>query len=327
MAALFISSCANQSVSRSNLTISKVVSEDLYTMFPGTLRVTSQYFLLQNPFNRSAFLQIYDRQTGKELLSTGSIGNGPGEWNNPGLSNVINDKIAVYDANLKQFLFTEVDTMINISNPGLFQKKDSDFYQFVFLSESHYVVASWNETHPFVMYYEGKSFPCGQYPFKRSILNAIDRFQGNIQIHPEKELLVYATFQNPYVALYRIGKSEMQLIWENQFKPHQYSIIENQLQWGPNQPDGVSDVALTKNYIVCLVKDFKSEARGRDVAASPKAVYVFDYDGVLVHILDLPVHSIRLASDVETDIFYSVALEPDYSIVEYDLSTVRLIGK
>ena len=319
----FVHSC-NNNPPRDELAFHKIIANDLFTMFPGTLRITSNHIILQNPFNKDAFLQVYNRQSGEEIISAGTIGRGPGEWNNPDISNVIHDRIAIYDAYLKQFIFTDVPTILNISNPASIQKTDFILSKFVFLNESHYIAAHWKETHPFEMISDGKVFSCGQYPFKKTVINSADCFQGILQIHPQRELLVYATLQNPYIALYRVGKENLTMTWENQFKAPQYSIVEGQLQWGKEQPDGVSDVAFTKDYIVCLVKDFKNEARGQDVAAAPKTVYVFDYKGKIIHILDLPVHSVRLASDAETNTFYSVGLEPDYCIVEYDLTSMGL---
>jgi hypothetical protein len=97
------------------------------------------------------------------------------------------------------------------------------------------------------MFSGGQTFSCGKYPFKGKISNAFERFQGSLQIHPQKGLLVYATIHNPYIALYQIRRDKLDLIWENQFKTPQYSIVEGQLQWGTKQPDGVSDVAFTKD--------------------------------------------------------------------------------
>ena len=78
-------------------------------------------------------------------------------------------------------------------------------------------------------------------------------------------------------------------------------------------------------FASAVVKDFKNEARGVSVGTTPKAVYLFDYkEGSLRHILDLPYHTVRLAADAQSNTFYAVSLEPDYSIVKYDLTTIGL---
>lgn len=317
---MLIGSCTDKKTSRAELTFNKVIANDLFVMFPGTMRVTTNHFIVQNPFNRDAFLLVYDRHTGEEKLSTGIIGSGPGEWNNPDISNVIGDRFAIYDGNLKKFVLVGIDSIDNISNPEYQQKINADISKFVFLNEHQWIVANWKETHPFDFISNGQIYPCGQYPMEETVKNVAECFQGTIQIHPEKKLLVYATFSNPYISLYKVDDEKLNLVWENQFKLPQYTVNDDALHWGKDQPDGVSDVTFTKDYIVCLVKDFKSDAQGRDVKAAPKAVYVFNYKGKLIHIFDLPVHSIRLASDTETNKFYSIGLEPNYSIVEYDLS-------
>ena len=320
-------SCSNKSrdklPERKLLAATEIVADSLFTSFPGIMRVNSKHLILLCPFDLTEnFLRVYDRQSGEEITRIGAIGQGPGEWITPQLANIDNNKLVVYDPNLKQYIPVSSDNLYqDISIYDLFRKIDIlNPLSFVYLDSNRYIVANYKEQYPFEMASNGRISSCGKYPFDANFSNASGRLQGNVIMHPQKKILIYATSSNPYLAMYSIKDDRLDLMWENQFKPPQYSIVDNNLQWGDEQPDGVSDVAFTKDYIVCLVKDFKSEASGRDVKAAPKAIYVFDYNGRLIHILDLPFHSIRLASDAETNIFYSVALEPDYSIVEYDLS-------
>ena len=91
---LFISSCINKNTPRNELPFNRIIAEDLFTSFPGPLRVTSNHILMMDPFNFTGFLKVYDRRMGEEILSAGTIGRGPGEWNNPDISNVI---IVEYD--------------------------------------------------------------------------------------------------------------------------------------------------------------------------------------------------------------------------------------
>ena len=324
-------SCFNRSrerrLERKPLAISEIVADSLFTSMPGTLSVNSKHLILLCPFDpKENFLRIYDRQSGDEITRIGAIGVGPGEWISPELANVVDDKLIIYDINLKSYLLAGMDNMYrDISIYDFFKKIDViNPLKFVYVDNNRYIVANFNEQTPFEMVSKGHIIPCGKYPFNEYFTNASARFQGHIMMHPHKKILLYATISNPYLAMYRIEEDRLDLMWENQFKTPQYSIHENQLRWDSEHPDGVSAVAFTKDYIVCLVKDFKSNAIGRDVKAAPKAIYVFDYDGLLIHIFDLAVHSLRLTSDVVTNIFYCVSLEPDFNIAKYDLATVGL---
>lgn len=319
-------SCSNQSKktipSRMDLSISAIFADSLYTMFPGTLQMSSDKVFLQDPFNRDGFLKIFDRKNGKEISRTGKIGKGPNEWTNPSIGNLTKDGLTVYDAYLKRYVLITPGKIQNIFTPDSFQKIDVEVSKFNYINSQQYIAACFKKSHPFEMVSNGQITPCGQYPIKETTVNAIDCFQGNILIHPFKKLMIYGTFDNPYIAMYSIGKNRLDLVWENQFKSFDYNIVDQRLKWGDRQSKGVSELAFTKDYIVCLVNDLKhSEIRGRDIQTTPKAIYLFDYKGQLAGIFDLPVHTVRVASDALNNIFYAVSLEPDYSIVTYDLST------
>ena len=314
---------------RKPLSVTAVMADSLYTSFPGTLQVTSNHLALLCPFDGSEkFLMIYDRQTGEQITRVGSIGQGPGEWITPDLANVIDDKLVIFDINLKDYVLAGADNLYqDISRYDSVRKMDVPELSplnFLYLDDDRYIIADYGSQQPFNMISKGRIIPCGKYPFNKTITNAYIHLQGQFLKHPHKEILIYGTIKNPYLALYRIGDNDLDLIWENQFKKPDYSIDDQKLEWGSNQPDGIFDAAFTKDYIVCLIKDFKNDAKGRDIRTAPKAVYLFNYEGQLMHILDLATHTSRLAADGQSNTFYAVSLEPDYSIVKYDLSTVGL---
>ena len=311
---------------RKPLPITTIIADSLFTSMPGSLSVNSKHLMLICPFDGSEkFLMIYDRENGQQITRVGSLGQGPGEWVMPELGNVIDDRLVIFDLVKQQYLLANADNMYqDISNPAAIEKIDKDIRGIIYLDQRRYILFNFEETHPFKLISNDGIKLFGKYPFQEKISNAYERFQGPVIKHPQKEIMIYATTRNPYLAMYRTGTDNLGLVWENQFKKPDYYIADTKLRWSKNQPDGVSDVAFTKDFIVCLVKDFQSEATGRDVKAAPKAVYLFDYEGRLRHIFDLPYHSVRLAADAQSNSFYSICLEPDYSIVKYDLSTVGL---
>ena len=327
---VFMISCSSHSwkklPERQPLSVSAVIADELFTSFPGVLRVTSKHIVLQCPRDgNEKFLLIYDRESGEEITRIGTIGQGPGEWMTPKPGNVIDDKLAIYDLNLKQYVLTNGNNLYqDISNPDSIRKTDIDINNLIYVDEHRYINAFFKEKYPFELVSDGYSTSCGKYPFNENVVNTYSCFQGKLSIHPQKEVLIYGISSNPYLAMYRIDGDCLKLIWENQFKEPDYSVSDRQLKWGSSQPDGVWDLALTKDYIVCLVKDFTNDARGLDIRTTPKAIYLFDYEGHLTHIFDLSCHTSRLAADGQSNIFYAVSLEPDYSIVKYDLSTVGL---
>ena len=328
--ATLIMSCSiknmNKFPERKFLPVTAVIADSLFTSFPGTLRVNAKHLVLHCPRDRNEnFLMVYDRASGQQIIRIGAIGQGPGEWSTPLLGNAIDNKLVVFDPNRKQYVVAEASDLYQaVSNSDLIKTINKELVAFVYIDDKRYIISNFEEKSPFEMITEKGIISCGKYPFNENINNSYDCFQGNMLMHPLKKIIIYATISNPYLAMYRIGNNQLDLLWENQFKKPDYSVVNQKLHWGSDHFGGISDVALTKDYIVCLIKDFKSEAQGRDPKAAPKAVYLFDYEGHLKHIFDLPNHTVRLAADAESNTFYAVSVEPDYAIVAYDLTSVGL---
>jgi hypothetical protein len=315
---------------RKNLPASAVIADSLYLSFPGQLRVTSAHILLQTPFSSEGFLKIYDRKTGRESGWLGTVGGGPGEWTAPVLGNVVKDKILLFDPNLKKYVIAETKTMYReISEAKSMKKTDIQPSALVFVNERLLVAADYSET-PFKALSDGEILPCGQYPFTETVANTYERFQGHLAVHPERSLMIYATNDNPYIALYRVKPGSLEQVWEKQFKEPDYSISDGQLRWGTRQPAGVKEVTFTKDYIACLTEDernrentFTLSLRGREMKIPLQSVYLFDYEGNPVYLLDPDTHIIRLASGTESNILYAVSVNPDFRIVTFDLDKVR----
>jgi hypothetical protein len=317
---------ADKSPFRMAISVDKVVSDSLFLSFPGELRVTSEHILLQTPFDRDGFLKVYDRQSGEELAWKGSIGQGPAEWTTPSFGNSTDSGLVIYDPNMKKYVFAKEKNMYeDVSEFESMKKIDVRPLAFVSLNDNLSIAAEYGDT-PFKMLSDGKVSSCGKYPFDKAVSNTFDCFQGLLAIHPEKKLMIYGMSFNPYIALYRINSDGIEPVWEKQFKEADYSVSDEQWHWGRNQPTGMSEMTLTKDYIVCLRADenntgktFSIYMRGREMNIPLLSIYLFDYDGNLKYILDPSVHIIRLASDIHSNTLYAVNIEKDYSIVRFDI--------
>lgn len=329
---LMFASCSNHTktnaIIRMELPSASIIADTLFTQFPGTLRVSSEHILLETPFDQDGFLKVYDRITGKEIDWIGKIGRGPGEWGTPSIGNMINDKLVVFDLNERKYVLAGLENQYrDISNPDSIKKIDVMANRLNIAGQQQIIVADFiDEIHPFKIITNGNSIAFGKYPFDENIINALDCLQGHILTHPQMHTMVYATIDLPYLSFYNL-KDSINLLWENQFGVADYNIKNGVLTWNKNQLSGVGDICFTKDYIACLVidpenidKKHQTVLRGRKMAISIHSVYLFDYQGHLSYILDLPVLAIRLASDVQSNTLYLVAIEPDYSIIKYDLS-------
>jgi hypothetical protein len=305
--------------------VSAVIADSLYLSFPGQLRVTSAHILVTTPFNPDGFLKIYDRATGWESGWIGDRGQGPEEWNMPSMGNAVGDRVLIFDSNMGKYVLAEAGNMYGeISAAGAIKKMDLSPSAMVFADGGLFVVANYEET-PFRLLSDGAAVPCGKYPFAETVSNTYERFQGSLAVHPAKGLMAYGTVDNPYLSLYRIRPGGLEQVWEKQFKSPDYSISDGQLHWGSGQPAGVREVTFTRDYIACLTEDernrentFSMYSRGMEMKVPLQSIYLFDYEGNLLYILDPDTHIIRLASDTDSNILYAVGINPDFRILMFD---------
>ncbi len=300
-----------------------MIADTLFSNFIGAMEVYGDYIILLNPFMKSGFLAIYDRYTGKELNAIGTFGKGPGEYISPHIGNLYNDELLLYDLNAGKKASIVVDSLIGPKdNPiHLTDLPDSDIAKIIKIDSNFYVVATYYNEPPLELY-NGTSI-IGS--FGKPPISGTSEFpQGLIKYHPAERLLVYAPFDNPYLACYRRETdNSFTLKWENQFIEPRYSIQNNEIHWDAEQDKGILDFSFTKSYIVCVKNELKlREIQGRDSATSPRCLYLFDYEGKLVKIVELAAPSTRIASEINSDMVYLVSLEPDFCIVKYDLSDI-----
>jgi hypothetical protein len=204
------------------------------------------------------------------------------------------------------------------------KKTDIQPLSMVFTDGRQLIAADYAET-PFKLISDGTVIQCGQYPFAETVTNTYERFQGHLAVHPGKRVMVYGTNDNPYLSLYRIKSGGLEQVWEKQFKKPDYSVSDRILHWGTRQPAGVKDVTFTKDYIACMTEDernrentFTLSMRGREMKIPLQSVYLFDYEGNLVYILNPDTHIIRLASCTDSNLLYAVSVNPDFRIVTFD---------
>jgi hypothetical protein len=318
-----------KSISRKEIRVTRLLADSLSLSFPGDLRISSEHIILGTPFTTEGFLKIYDRKTWHELDWTGMVGNGPSEWIMPKSGNVLNDKILIYDMNMRKYIIADANNLRNdLSNIDLMNKLSINAHSLSFISENHLIAAVFEDDAPFKIIHNGNIIPAGKYPIKEKITNTSDCMQGNIAIH--NNLLLYAMLDNPYIALYNINENSLDLVWENQLEKLDYSITEGNLHWNEHGL-GFSEITFTKDYIVCQKADHVNKektvkifARGREMPLAFRSIYVFDYKGRLLHILDPEIHTLRLSSDINSNNLYTICAYPDYSIVQFDLDEILL---
>ena len=302
-----------------------LVAEALVTNFPSAMKVYNDYIIVLNPFLRDGFLSIYDRHTGKELNTVGTLGRGPGESIQPYIGNIYEDKLLIFELGANRKALIVIDSLLALKfNP--IRYSDSPIQDFIYRTikiDNGLFVSSvfddWRQ--PFKVHNESSVI---KYFGKPPIRNTNDFPQGGTEYHVRKQQIFFYNSRNPYIACYqRFDDNSFTLNWENQFIKPRYSIYNDKISWREEQSSGIMGIAFTNKYIVCLRNELKlREIRGRETSTAPRSLYLFDYQGNLVKIVDLIDPSIRIASEEDSDIVYILSVEPDFNIVKYDLSEI-----
>jgi len=81
---------------------------------------------------------------------------------------------------------------------------------------------------------------------------------------------------------------------------------------------------MTKDYIVTLERDrevdpLDERTVGRNASKCPRTVFVYDYDGKLLKIVNLGMPVMRIAADGRSNAQYVIGVNPDFALAKYDL--------
>ncbi|MDR3094917.1 MAG: hypothetical protein LBU62_09810 [Bacteroidales bacterium] len=321
---LFTACSHQQTVERISVQLD-TVHNSLFTRFPGSLLIFNDYIILGDPFAEKGFVKIFQRHTGAEINAIGIIGKGQNECLSPDFMNYFQDHLVLYDFELNKKALIPIDSLIHSKNNPvhLTSVPVSNIHSLIQTGDDEYVAADYLQPLPFhLIRGEQTTATFGKNPVDEDV-NTFT--QGQMSYHPLRKIFVYTDNRNPYIALYKRDGTSFSFEWECQIKTPHYRVYDNAIHWEREQPSGIMDATFSKDYIVCLLNELKiREVNGREIDTAPKAIYLFDYDGQLVKILDLPVPAIRIASAIDSNVIYIVELEPDYDIVKCDLSSYGL---
>ncbi|MDR3309441.1 MAG: TolB-like 6-bladed beta-propeller domain-containing protein [Tannerella sp.] len=321
---LMISSCqSNQKkVERLDVQLS-VIYRDLETSLPGELIVMEKCLILSDPFATSEYIKVLDKQTGEKIFGFLDIGQGPNEFNMPRCDiSTGSNVLTVFDLNVKKILECDIDSLIEGKTPprpGLFPF--TDIICLAKYKPKQYVATLFTGSKPFAILKDNEIiFEFGKYPFSEKITNLEDVFQGTTLYNVDRQVLGYATFNTPYLSLYKSEADTFRLLWESRFRNAHYSISNSELRYDKEQPAGINGLAFAKDYIVCLVKEMRlKESIGRMKEQMAKSVYIYNYEGELVKILDLDMHTLRISAMSDSNVVYFVGLDEEYCLMKLDL--------
>ncbi len=304
----------------------EIINDALFTKFPGNLIVNDKYAVLENPFSNEFFMQIYDINTGEMLGNAGEIGRGPSEFTTAKIEFINQDSVFVFDLNRENHAgLISIKSVIkdNYGFKPLPNLINQDISNICLLKKDKHIYFNPNFNTPFTLVENGiEKGSFGNTPIKKDIINGYNVFQGNVAYNPENKLLIYTTSAFQYMAIYKNTDSSFEL--KNETTNIELGkIVKDELIVDKKQK-GISALALTKDYIVCLQRDYTSDdidetTVGRDFTKIPKTVFLYNYNGELKKIIDLKYPVIRIAANYYNNNLYAIILNDEFQLVEYSL--------
>ena len=311
-----------QKVERINM-IPKVITNELYISKNCKLIKTNDFFYISDIKETDGFIKIYNPD-GSFNTSIGKIGNGPEEFTTPYITPYKDEGILVWNQwgrynsaisqNTKEgMVLNPITTCFINENVASLQ---TDF-------EGNFIIYNPTKKEGIITLYskDGKEIAsAGKLPYPQDISNRQECFSGNIMYNPYNKKLVLALNTLPYTAVYQIKDNNITLLNEQEIGDAEYHISVNNMNIPNPGKDCLVGFCLTKDYIVSILND--PDYKGTDRSqTSPKrhTVGVYDYNLNLIKIANLNMPRINLASQGNDNSFYSIVLNPEYSIVKAEL--------
>jgi len=166
----------------------------------------------------------------------------------------------------------------------------------------------------------------GKFPIPES-LRKRDRFsyfQGNVAYNPDLKKLIYTSYRFPYMAIYTKSGKSFKLLTEVKGK-FDYSVSSGgEFKRSRDSKEGPRELTLTLDYIVTVDRDLSIDQTdenevGRDPMKLPHTVFIYDYEGNLLKIVNLGFPVVRIAADTKNNTLYAIVVMDDYVLVKYEL--------
>src|SRR5690554_2333018 len=297
-----------------------VMYEDMVTKLPGSIFIKDSIFVWHDVFARDSFLNVINLNSRSPVGRYGKIGRGPQEFTTPMLGDCFNDEVIIYDAN------GSFQTIFQI---GPYLKGEKQYKTLPYtikwfctavvrIGNNEFVCLQPDQPSFLLHILQEDAESFGISPFNYEYTNGYDVNQGHIAYNYHNETLVYAMIGYPFLAIYRKYDDGFKLVGKNE-GDQSYSFSKKKIILDSKRR-GIFSIALTQNYIIAHQRDYaqnvsNERSAGLDVSKAPSTLFLYNYNGDLVKIVDLGVPIVRLNSNFHSRVLYAVVANPDYSLV------------
>lgn len=318
-------SCSDTAVVRESLA-SEILPHSIETMMPGSMMVSADYIVWEDPFMGEYFLHVLDKY-GKELGQALRRGNGPDEMITPRYDLSPDNTLFAFDLNAaKQFAIS----LDSLPETKITKRYKITFEQYVSriipTREEELLLFNPTSDTPFSVYDKASgqiAYSFGTAPAEGKIENGGDFFQGIVSYDPYKDEIIYSTNRVPYMAVYGRQNGRFEKIRERALPSGDYTIKNGEFRYDGSQR-GARELAVCKDYIVTVDRDTKLDhtdeaSVGRDATKLPKTVFVYNRDLELLKIVDTDIPLIRIAADGSDNTVYAIGIESDHQLLRFEI--------
>lgn len=310
-------------IERSSLK-TEIITDSIYTRMPGTLLKIGKHIVWQDPFETNGFIHVIDSGIKDEINLIGKIGQGPYEFNTPSVKKGSHNSILVSDLNSGRQALFSLDSMALKKNyyielPNL--TNYADITRRIQLNDGSIISLIPAASYPFMIEKKGTQKEFGSFPINETIKNGYNVYQGNIAYNEERNLLIYSLMNFFHIDIYE-RKDEFEFVLKNKNKPRvSYSLSESNLILDKNNETGPGEMTLTKDYIVTIQRDYSVDKTdessvGMDFSKNATTVFLYDYNGVLMKIVDLGLPLLRIAGDTQNNELYAIGVDSEFVLVK-----------
>lgn len=304
-----------------------IITDSIFSSMPGSIFAMGENIYWQDARETEGFIHVVNTQSGKEICCFGNIGDGPDEFVMPIPSISSSNGFFLND------IEKGIEHLYRVDETGSFQvkktkyEKNSEITGIVHLSDETIVCLTPGTENLFQIMTNKKMDIGGKFPLMEKYKNAYYLYQGQLAYNADKNLVVYNCMSIPYIATYLWNNGKLTLGNEILGK------MESRVQDGNFILDkqakrGAMDLALTQKNIVTLDRDVvvegeKPESKSPlDPSILPHSLFVYDYDLTLTHIVNTKFPILRICGDTKTNSIYAIVLDPDYTLIKIDLSSL-----
>lgn len=311
----------------------KMIDDKTYLIGSSGKMLIVDSILIALDYSAQSVLHLFDIKNNIYINGLGKKGQGPNEFLHPASLTYFSHKsFLVYDLLDNTLKKISIDSLMS---GNVFYEKlinfDSISNSFVFpTAYNNYIAFGLYESNMFKLI-DQQNNEIGSFidfPIKSKEKKGIDHrnialaYQGTLNISPDKNKIVYASYYGTIIGIYDINHSSINQNFLLVCDHPMYSVQnEGNGMSSPISKDGISafrDLYTTDRYIYSLYSGNKiSELKEK--AFEAKDIYVFDWEGnsVIHYYLDVPINNIAVLPDDKK--IYAISNLPDPTMIEFEI--------